>query len=146
MRPTIRVKVETFNGQEKPEYKTDEAAGADIRCPVRLEFDSTQFVHDIELDFSTAIPAGHVALLLPRGSVGNGGIGLANTVGVIDSDFRGTWRSKLFLHYWAEPQVIEKGERFLQIVIVKAEHARFFRAEVKHDTARGLKGGSTGRK
>lgn len=145
MIPTCRVKVDTTPGIKLPEYKTDGAAGADIVSPITFTLSDENPVMELELEFKTAIPKRMVALLVPRGGNGFDGLALANTVGVIDMDFSGVWKAKVFKHYWADDITIEKGERFLQLVLVKYEKAKFFRGVVEKSTTRGEQGHSTGR-
>lgn len=63
------------------------------------------------------IPRGHVGLLLPRSSTGVAGLRLKNTVGVIDSDYRG--EVMLLCDRFAEEEtVVEVGKKLAQLVIV----------------------------
>ena len=70
------------------------------------------------LGFAAAVPIGYGALLIPRSGVGaKHGLELNNTVGLIDSDYRGEWkaalRTKSGLGFsW------EKGDRVLQALIL----------------------------
>lgn len=59
-----------------------------------------------------AIPEGWVGLLVPRSSLGLKGFRLKNTLGVIDSDYRG----EIKLAY--EGYTPEPGERVAQLVLV----------------------------
>ena len=74
----------------KPEYKRDLSGGLDIYFQTDVILNPNQ-VNQIPLGFASEVPEGHVALLLPRSSAGIKGIGLRNTVGVIDADYRGEW-------------------------------------------------------
>lgn len=64
-----------------------------------------------------AIPPGHVGLVVVRSSLGiKRRIGLANDVGIIDSDYRG--EIKLALHNRSpQAQTINRGERVAQLII-----------------------------
>lgn len=99
----------------------------------------------IGLGFSAAVPPGHVALLLPRSSVGaKFGLELNNSCGVIDSDYRGEWkaalRTKSGIEYsWSA------GERVLQFLVVPVATVSLEQVETLDETARGTGGfGSTG--
>lgn len=99
----------------------------------------------IPLGFATEVPAGHVALLLPRSSSGaKHGLELNNTCGVIDSDYRGEWKAFLRTKYgmgfhW------NKGDRVLQFLIVPVAQVRLEPVDSVSATARGAGGfGSTG--
>lgn len=67
---------------------------------------------------SVAIPPGWVGLVVPRSSVGSKmKIRVSNTVGVIDSDYRG--EIKLSLHnFGTEAQLLYNFDRLCQMVIV----------------------------
>lgn len=97
------------------------------------------------LGFAAAVPEGHVALILPRSGKGaKDGVSLNNTVGVIDSDYRGEWIACLRLRNtgllnW------EAGERLLQVLIVPVSSPELIQVDELSDTERGAGGfGSTG--
>ena len=70
---------------------------------------------------------------------------LANTVGVIDSDYRGEIMV-FFYNYGDKPQTIKKGDRLAQIVIQPYERFEIEVVEELDKTDRGEGGfGSTGR-
>ena len=90
-----------------------------------------------------AIPAGHVGLILPRSSTGEAGLRLANTAGVIDSDYRG---EILILCSAARPGlVIAPGQKIAQLLILPVPYFAVELLESLDETARGAGGfGSTG--
>jgi len=98
----------------------------------------------IGLGFAAAVPTGHVALLVPRSSAAKTGLELANTVGVIDSDYRGEWkaalRSKTGLPIsWAQ------GDRLVQFLVVPVANVTLRQVDSLDETSRGTGGfGSTG--
>lgn len=63
------------------------------------------------------IPEGHVGLIVPRSGLGMKGIVLVNTVGVIDSDYRGEIGMKL-VNTGSVPVEICYGDRVAQLLIV----------------------------
>lgn len=72
----------------------------------------------IGLGFAAEVPAGHVALLLPRSSTGaKFGLELNNTCGVIDSDYRGEWKAALKTKDGLSVTWLA-GERLLQFLVV----------------------------
>jgi len=96
------------------------------------------------------IPAGYVGFLLPRSSLSKRNIAMTNSVGVIDSDYRGEVMASLV--YWGLEAngTIEKNERFAQLVIVPVALpdvlVRYQDDETWNDTKRGVGGfGSTGK-
>lgn len=89
-----------------------------------------------------AIPTGWVGLLVPRSSLGLKGFRLKNTLGVIDSDYRG----EIKLAY--EGYKPELGERVAQLILVPhwaGTMERMGSIEDLNETERGEGGfGSTG--
>ncbi len=130
-----------------PEYGSAGAAGADLRVcldgPVTIMPGETKM---LPLGWAIEIPEGYVGLAFARsGLASKRGVAPANKVGVIDSDFRGEMMAALHNHS-SEPQVIEPGDRVLQLLIVPCVQAAFEEAEELGNTARGAGGwGSTGR-
>lgn len=146
MRANMKVKIEITDEDIKwPEYKTEWAAAADIVAPCDIELSPRTQPVSLELNFKTNIPKGYVAILAPRSGLGNLGLALANTIGIIDADYPGVWNAKVFVHYWADPLFIKKGERFIQVLFVKAERAKFYPGSVEQVTDRTGGHGSTGR-
>ena len=91
------------------------------------------------------IPPGYVGLLFPRSSVCKTGLSLANGVGVIDQDFRG---SISFVFYKNMQCIVPyfPGDRIGQLVIVPIPAVEFVEAEELSETERGAGGyGSTGK-
>ena len=92
-----------------------------------------------------AIPDNTVGLIIPRSSTGKLNIMLANTVGVIDSGFRG--ELQLFIkNLDSEAAImIKKGQRIAQLVIVPFITPIFKKVDKLEETERNTKGfGSTG--
>ncbi|MEI6207983.1 MAG: dUTP diphosphatase [Desulfuromonadales bacterium] len=90
---------------------------------------------------------GVVALLVPRSGLGiKHGIVLANTIGVIDSDYQGEIGVGI-LNRGAAPYTIEPGERICQMMFVPViQTVLKLVAEFSTETDRGAGGfGSTGR-
>ena len=90
------------------------------------------------------IPAGYVGKIFPRSSVTKKGLHLANSVGIIDSDYRGEvkFRYKRTLDGVGE---YEEGERIGQLILERLEDVQLDEVENLSDTERGSGGyGSTG--
>lgn len=99
----------------------------------------------VPLGFATEIPKGYVAKIYPRSGVGaKQGLELNNTVGIIDSDYRGEWKAALklkLLHTFKW----EADERLLQYVLVPVLDSPPELVQVLDTTERGTGGfGSTG--
>lgn len=91
------------------------------------------------------IPQGHVMLLFPRSSIGKKTwLRMANSVGVIDSDYRGTIHA-LYDNIALSKQEVEQGQRIAQGIIVPIPKVEFEEVEELSTTERGTGGfGSTG--
>lgn len=90
------------------------------------------------------IPTGYVGLLFPRSSCYKHSLLLANSVGVIDSDYRG----EICLIYRCSSAVIDYmvGRRIGQLVIVPCPAVEMVEVKELSQTERGAGGfGSTGR-
>ncbi len=87
-----------------------------------------------------------VMLVFVRSSLGRKfGLTLANSVGVIDSDYRGEILVPMINH-GAEPYTLQNGERFAQLVVTPVIFPEICEADELDETERGDQGfGSTGR-
>jgi len=85
------------------------------------------------------------ALILGRSGLGTKhGITLANSVGLIDSDYRGEMRVSL-INRGKEPFTVNPGDRVAQLMFVPVYAAQLALAEELDETERGTGGfGSTG--
>lgn len=129
-----------------PKYLTTDAAGMDFSVlldePLVLKPMERKL---LPTGIAMAIPEGYVGLLFPRSSASKTGIGKPNSVGVIDSDYRGEVRIAV-INYNDEDVVIEDGMRLSQLVIVPIVQAEVVEASELDETERGEGGfGSTGR-
>ena len=134
-----------FTGTE-PEYAHEGDAGADMRAsidgPVTIGVGESAWV---PLGTSVAIPDGYFGLQAARSGLGcKRGVTLANSIGVIDSGYRGEVRAKL-VNLGDEPFTVNPGDRVCQLVIVPYARARYVEATDLGQTERGERGyGSTG--
>ncbi len=132
---------------QPPVYATQGAAGADLHACLDkpLEFLPGQ-THLVSLGIAAQIPPGYVGVVCARsGMASKRGLAPANKVGIVDSDYRGEWFVPVHNHS-AEPQVIQPGERFAQLLIVPVVTGDFIQVEALDPTDRGSGGfGSTGR-
>ena len=125
-----------------PKQGTAGAAGFDLTA-VRLEATETTLKYDTGI--AVEIPPGYVGLVFPRSSVCKTGLSLANSVGVIDQDFRG---SISFVFYKPMQCIVPylPGDRIGQLLIVPIPAVEFMEVDELSETERGAGGyGSTGR-
>jgi dUTP pyrophosphatase len=129
-----------------PAYQTPESVGLDLCAalsePVVVNPGERRMIHT---GIAIAIPAGHEGQVRPRsGHALRFGIGIVNSPGTIDPDFRGEIGIVLINH-GAEPFVIEPLARIAQLVISPVAHVTVELATELDATARGRGGyGSTG--
>jgi dUTP pyrophosphatase len=125
-----------------PVKGTEKAGAFDVYMPEIGEANGiTQFVG---LGFAAAVPEGHVALLLPRSSAAKSTLELSNTIGLIDSDYRGEWKAALKTKNGLTLSWQAK-DRLLQFVVIPIAQVTLKRVARLNDTARGAGGfGSTG--
>ena len=78
-----------------------------------------QFILVYHSDIAVEIPDGYVGLLFPRSSIAKKSIQFTNSVGVIDSGYRGEIMAKVRNTSGDSiPAVYKVGEKFAQLVIV----------------------------
>ena len=108
----------------------------------------TLYVHQrvaVDTGIAAAIPDGHVGLLYSRSGHGlKHGVTLANSVGVIDSDYRGEIRAVL-VNLGQLPYHVNAGDRIAQLVIQPVETPAVTLVDELPETSRGVGGfGSSG--
>ncbi len=138
----MKVKIKALHpAASTPVYAKPGDAGMDLHS-VDFEMDKHgNYVYRTGLAFE--IPDGHVGLLFPRSSVSKTGLTLRNSVGVIDSGYRGEVIFK-FAGNSNQP-AYEVGDRIGQIIILPYPDIEFEMVEQLNETSRGSGGfGSTG--
>jgi dUTP pyrophosphatase len=127
-----------------PKYSQVGDAGLDLTA-VSVEYNEfkNQYVFDTGLAFE--IPVGHVGLLFPRSSISKKNHRLANSVGVIDSNYRGPVKLVFDGKSRSTGEIYQVGDRIGQIIILPYPSIELEEAEELSDTSRGAGGfGSTG--
>lgn len=129
-----------------PFYASEGAAGMDLSANLQgvIEVQPGKRVA-IPTGLAMAIPEGYVGLIFPRSSVGlKLGIGMPNSVGVIDSDYRGEILVAI-VNNSDEVRVIEPKMRIAQLVVVPVPKMEIRVVDELGETRRGSGGfGSTG--
>ncbi len=131
-----------------PKYKTDGSSGVDLSAfldkevvikPNRSEI--------IPTGLQVAIPEELEIQIRPRsGLAAKESIGVLNSPGTIDSDYRGELKIILFNH-GNKDFIINNGDRIAQMVLVPILKMEFEEVDSLPDTIRGQGGfGSTGKK
>lgn len=139
-----KMNVVLTDGAELPRYAHDGDAGFDlcITEDVRLEPNASAVCG---LGFACEIPSGCVGLVFPRSGLGaHFGVTLRNSVGVIDSGYRGEVCAPL-VNLSCDTVFLPKGSRVCQMVVVPFVSCDMHEVDSLTDTERGADGfGSTG--
>jgi dUTP pyrophosphatase len=101
----------------------------------------------VKLGFSTEIPVGYKGLVLPRSGISKTNWVLANSMGVIDADYRGEWMMvfRCLGEMMESPIPFGVGDRCGQIYFEKVQDFDIEEVEELSSTERGEGGfGSTG--
>jgi dUTP pyrophosphatase len=125
-----------------PVYAKPGDAGLDLTAISEVwNKDNTMVTYGTGL--AVEIPEGYVGLLFPRSSVSKTTLNLANSVGVIDSGYRGEIMFKF--RYLEEGMIYDIEERIGQLIIMPYPQVEFEEVEELSSTERGEGGfGSTG--
>ena len=138
-------KLDHFNG-ELPKYESKWASGFDVRAQlseaITLEPGERTLV---PTGLSMEIPEGYEVQARPRSGLAiKKGIGLVNSPGTIDADYRGEIKI-IIINLGQDAFVVEDQERIAQLVLAPVVQAQFEEVEELSDTDRGAGGfGSTG--
>lgn len=127
-----------------PTRATEHSAGLDLYAAADIRIASGSSV-TVPTGISAAIPHGCVGKLYIRsGHARKHGLELSNSVGIIDSDYRGEIMA-LIRNKGRRPYTIRRGERFCQLIIEEYVHAEVTEVDALPDSDRGAGGfGSTG--
>ena len=142
----MKVKIKKLHSKAVvPRYAKPGDAGLDLTA-VSMKLDSSSAGRELVtfgIGLAVEIPEGHVGLLFPRSSVYKSGLTLTNSVGVIDSGYRGEIMMKFQVS--AVSNMYKVGDRVGQLLIVPYPQIEFDEVEELSSTERGQGGyGSTG--
>ncbi len=152
MAEEIKIKVkrlsEDFWDVPLPYYATSGSAGMDIRAAIKDDIIlRTGKVGLIPTDISVEIPLGYEIQVRPRsGLAANHSIGILNSPGTIDSDYRGEVKI-ILMNFGNEDFKISKGDRIAQLIVSKVYTAKMVEVKNLNSSSRGKGGfGHTGKK
>src|SRR5690349_16114578 len=138
MKITLKVKkADTAIDNPLPVYSTVNSAGMDLSSgslkEIVIEPMSTIAV---PTNLIVEIPHGYEAQIRPRSGLAlKHNIGIINSPGTIDSDYRGEVKI-LLTNFGKEPFSVKFGERIAQMVISKIEQVNIMLVEDLSDTVR----------
>lgn len=121
----LRLRPDTDADIPLPRYMTSHCAGMDLCAAIKQELILNKGeITLIPTGFAIALPQGFEAQIRPRSGLAiNHGIGLINSPGTIDSDYRGEIKVAL-INLGPEPYAFRRGDRIAQMVIKKVYFAR----------------------
>jgi dUTP pyrophosphatase len=127
-----------------PQYAKESDAGLDLVATSILGDTDTQITYG--LGIALEIPEGFVGLVFPRSSIRKTELNLSNSVGVIDSGYRGELQATFNKIYGKDSESYKVGDRVCQIIIIPHPQVDLLEVDELSDSDRGTGGfGSTGK-
>jgi dUTP pyrophosphatase len=127
-----------------PTYAKSGDAGMDLIATSIINEEVFQITYG--LGIALEIPEGFVGLIFPRSSVRKTDLSLTNSVGVVDSGYRGELQATFRKHKGVASSKYEVGDRICQIMIIPHPTIEFEQVDELTNTERGEGGfGSTGK-
>ena len=146
---TIPVKIrrlENGNNMPLPVYESQGSSGMDIRASVKEHvLLKPGEIKLIPTGLAVSVPPGYEAQIRPRSGLAlHHGIGMVNSPGTIDSDYRGEI-SIIMINWGTEAFAIKSGDRIAQMVFSRVYRADLVEVNDLDATSRGHGGfGHTG--
>ena len=131
-------------GLSLPSYASEGAAGMDVVAAEDVVL-AAGGRHAVATGFAMAVPDGFEMQVRPRSGLAlKHGIGIPNSPGTIDSDYRGEVKV-ILINTGSEEFVIRRGDRIAQLVLAPVVRTAWNNVSDLDRTARGEAGfGSTG--
>ena len=142
----MKVRIVNRSKHALPKYSTQASAGMDLRANIEEPIELKPLERKlVPTGLFIELPVGFEAQVRPRSGLAlKKGIGVLNSPGTIDADYRGEI-GIILVNLSNEPFIIEDGERICQLVIARHEHIVWEKVEALNETARGSGGfGHTG--
>ena len=143
----MRLRPDTDADIPLPRYMTDQSAGMDLCAAVSQDLVLKKGeITLIPTGFAIELPPGFEAQIRPRSGLAvKHGIGLINSPGTIDADYRGEIKIAV-INLGAGPYTFRRGDRIAQMVIKKVYLARLDTVAELDETKRSTGGfGHTGK-
>ncbi len=142
---SIELPIQLEEGAQVPTYAHDSDAAADMYAMEDVAIPAHFNGMPVKTGVHIQLPEGWVAFILPRSSIGaKTPLRLSNSVGVIDSGYRGEVRA-LYDNISDEPYQIHKGDRIAQMLVMPSYRFKANVVDSLEDSDRGEAGfGSTG--
>jgi dUTP pyrophosphatase len=129
-----------------PAYETAHSAGMDLRADLEASVVLNPMERKlIPTGLHIELPEGFEAQIRPRSGLAyKHGIGIVNSPGTVDADYRGEIKV-LLINFSAEPFEINSGDRIAQMIVARHEKVSWEEVEILNETSRGTGGyGHTG--
>jgi len=129
-----------------PAYETLHAAGMDLRAELEEQIVLKPMERKlVPTGLFIELPEGFEAQIRPRSGLAfKHGIGIVNSPGTIDADYRGEIKV-LLINYGDQPFEINTGDRVAQMVVARHEKVNWEQVDNLNETTRGAGGyGHTG--
>ncbi|NLH23129.1 MAG: dUTP diphosphatase [Bacteroidales bacterium] len=144
----MKIKIINHSPYPLPEYATPLSAGMDLRAhiPGIITLQPLERAL-VPTGLFIELPAGYEAQVRPRsGMAARKGIGILNSPGTIDADYRGEI-GIILVNLSGQAAEIVPGERIAQLVVASHQRVAWEPVEQLEETERGKGGfGSTGHK
>ncbi|MCS7052292.1 MAG: dUTP diphosphatase [Ignavibacterium sp.] len=116
-----------YNDIPLPEYQTDGSSGMDIRAALNEDLIINPMkIGIIPTNLQVEIPEGFELQVRPRsGLAAKNGIGILNSPGTIDSDYRGEIKI-ILINFGEKPFRVKRGDRIAQLIL-----SRYYKAEIE---------------
>jgi len=140
----IRIINRSKNGL--PAYETTHSAGMDLRADLETSITLKPLERKlVPTGLHIELPEGFEAQIRPRSGLAlKHGIGIVNSPGTVDADYRGEIKV-LLINLSTEAFEVNTGDRIAQMIIAKHEKINWQQVEVLNETSRGAGGyGHTG--
>lgn len=148
----IKIKIkridQKFSDVPLPSYSTKGSAGLDIRATVENDIIiEPSKIGLIPTNLIFEIPPNYEIQVRPRSGLAlNNGIGILNSPGTIDSDYRGEVKI-ILINLGNKEFKISRGDRIAQLILSKVYNADIFEVDELNESHRGKGGfGHTGKK
>jgi len=130
-----------FNDIPLPSYSTEGSSGMDVRAAVDAEMIIPKGkIGLVPTNLKLEIPLGYEIQVRARSGLAlKNGIGVLNSPGTIDSDYRGEIKIILF-NFGEEDFIIKRGDRIAQLVLSKVYLAELNETDDLNDSERGSGG------
>lgn len=142
----MEIKAKSADGQKLNLYSYENGANLGIDLVATSKTENELYV-EYGTNLCLELPEGYGGFLFPRSSLSNYHLDLANSVGVIDQNYRGEIKArfkKTLDKAWAKEYNV--GDRVVQLIIMPYPKVKLVAVDELNETDRGEKGfGSSGK-